>query len=163
LPENYFPYALAMSSTHDQPPIISFWKAKDLELFFENGLLLSEEQFFDMLEKRVDARKKLVEAMNKAQTWETQSKTYELSLEEEKGEKVPEGLTKAVIAFMSKTKSFMYMPRLVELCKMNEMENVPGTNDFYSNWRVKTKLDIDEIEKDNFIKQAVEILNNRKE
>ena len=145
-PEKYLYMSLAQSSTHDQATAAGFWTNEDIEVFRRCGLYVNDGQYRQNLDGRRKDRLNMIKAFA-AKGLLAPGLQKEMEATAERGEKVPEGIEKPVIAYGAETNSALYLLRLCDICAQQKLDNAPGTIDEYPNWRLKLEKTVSEIGK----------------
>lgn len=156
-PSDYFHLAVAQSSTHDQPTIYGWWVGQDIETFNDCNLYINQEQYEETIAKRVKERHNLLDAMEKEGVWPKDT-PVERTDAIMSGKEIPLGLLRAVTHFLAKTPSAIVLVRLTDVLKETHMVNVPGTDREYPNWRLKLKVNIEDLPKNDRLKSVSDIM-----
>ncbi len=118
--------ALAVLSSHDMPPLSSFWSGSDIELRRELELI-TEQQAQDMHQGRAHERQDILRALGRSDT----SWTADLNL--------------AFHAYLLDSKAELVSIQIEDMLMMDSPINVPGTSEQqYSNWRRAIPLYVEE-------------------
>lgn len=145
-PDQYPNNAFASVGTHDIAPLKMWWFGYDIELNYATGMIKSEEDRTLAYHKREKDRQYLLMALDKAGVWPSdrlRSGNYIY------GEKYPEGIEEAVMQFMAKTSSPVFLAQLEDILHVEKMQNLPGTDyDEHPNWRRKIPVDLENLSQD---------------
>jgi 4-alpha-glucanotransferase len=135
-PEDYPRLALACLSTHDLPTLASWWKAEDVALRQEHGLVDSE----------TSAEHQVVRAMERAELVEALSAAGLLSgpVDPDMPALPPEVLV-AAHRFVARSPSLLAVVRLADMAGPEAPTNLPGTVDAYPNWRLRCPVPLEEL------------------
>ncbi len=138
-PENYDSHALAMVNNHDVPTLVSWWNGSDLQLRDELNLL---EEGVDCRQLRKERRQDKANLMDQLY----HSGLYPESWHgRELEEAADEALIDAILVFVAKTSSKIFMVQLEDLLMMDSPVNVPGTFHEHANWQRKLSKNTSEI------------------
>ena len=136
-PERYLRGALAAATTHDMPPLRSWWEGSDLALRNRLGLYPQPAVVDELLAERERDRAALLRVL-----WieglappapRSAADPYSAEL----------GL--AVHRYLARSRAALVALQLEDLLGMSEPVNVPGTSAQYPNWRRKIALSLEEI------------------
>lgn len=128
-PPQYVRRALAAVTTHDLPPLKSWWQAQDIELRVRLHLYPDLRTLAAVRDERDRDRRALMHALADTGLWYRQPH-----------EPLPEyshALMRAVHLYLGLSNSALLVVQLEELLAMSDPVNVPGTNEEYPNWRRK--------------------------
>ena len=137
-PQRYAPQALVAATTHDLPTLAGFWTGRDLTLRDELGLFTSSGQREWELWNRNEDRHRLMRALNAEGLNPAGSDSPSAS-------SVPEGLTRAVHAFVARTPCKVLVVQLEDLAGVLTPVNIPGTSEEYPNWRRRLPTDLEDM------------------
>ncbi len=155
-PEAYDENALAMINNHDVPTLVSWWNGTDLML--RNELKLLEEGIdYDEIcaERNIDKSQlmsMLYEHGDYPDSWH--GKPIDMPADED--------LIQAIVLFLSRVNSKIFVMQLDDLLMMDEPVNVPGTFHQYDNWQRKLTVDIDKIFSSESTKSFLKNISNRR-
>ena len=145
-PGQYPKDAFASVATHDIAPLKMWWFGYDIELSYSLGLIGSVEDRTSAYHKREADRGKLLAALDQAKVWpEDKQRSGDYIY----GEKYPEGIEEAVMRFMSRSASPVFLAQLEDILHVEKMQNLPGTDrDKHPNWRRKIPVDLEDLADD---------------
>lgn len=116
-PESVKATSLAVLSSHDMPPLKSFWEGSDIDLRLQLGLI-DEQQHQDAVRGRVHERQAILATLGLSE----QSWSPELCLQ--------------LHQYLASTQAELISVQLEDMLMMDTPINVPGTSETeYSNWR----------------------------
>lgn len=136
-PDRYVRRALAAATTHDLPPLRSWWEGGDIGLRSRLGLYANAE-----LGKTLNAERELDCAALLRALW-IEGLAPEAPREAD-GPFAPE-LALAVHRYLARSSAALVALQLEDLLGMSEPVNVPGTYNEYPNWRRKISVPLEEI------------------
>lgn len=152
-PKDYFPRAVACTTTHDLPTLRGFWLGKDIESRREAGLLPDDESYSRQMDERRRDKQLLLDRL------------HSLNL-------LPEGFSTSADAIQDiNTEMRIAILRMLastpcELLAINQeditfeamQQNLPGSTAQYPNWRRKMNYSIDELRSKSEIAEFCEKL-----
>ncbi|MGF1610880.1 MAG: 4-alpha-glucanotransferase [Kiloniellales bacterium] len=134
--------AFVTASTHDLPPLASWWAGADIALFRELGLLDSAtaEQ---RRQQRAHDRRALITRLRR----DLPGRSLPASLKADSADE-KRGLTQdvavAIQAFLARTPSWLLGLQFEDLCGAEAPVNIPGTWKEYPNWQLRAPASIEE-------------------
>jgi 4-alpha-glucanotransferase len=140
---------VASINTHDTPTFAAHWRGLDLEDQFALGLISKKE----LAEKRA-ARKKLNRALSAFLANEGFLRA------KKRGEK---NILRACLQWLAASPAEIVLVNLEDLWLEKNPQNVPGTSDERPNWRRKSKLAVEAIQRNREIKYALRGLTKIRE
>jgi 4-alpha-glucanotransferase len=138
-PEAYPAQSLAASTTHDLATITGFWTCADIEARLQAGAI--DRAAYDA-QKNDRARDKqcLLDALFAADLLPSGFERRADLIAELTGE-----LHYAIIGFLAKTPSVLWLVNQEDLTKETAQQNLPGTTAEYPNWSRKMRWSIEEL------------------
>jgi (1->4)-alpha-D-glucan 1-alpha-D-glucosylmutase len=147
-PEHYPPEAAVAISTHDLPPLSSFWSGADIELRDALGLWPSPDRRAADTADRPRLRAAFSAAFREAGVpGADQSET--------------EAPTAAAHAFLARAPSRMLIVNPEDVLGEKRQTNVPGTVDEHSNWRHRLAVELEDLFADRRMLDIAKILRAR--
>lgn len=134
--------ALLSASTHDLPPLATWWAADDAGLFRRLGLLDADEAEARRAERAAD-RRALVERIRK----EAARRPFAIpppggNRGDRAGALTP-SLAAAIHAYLARTPCRILALQYEDLCGAQVPVNVPGTSTEYPNWRLRAPVGLE--------------------
>lgn len=129
MPDRYVRHALATVTTHDLPPLKSWWEAQDIALRVSLNLYPDEQARERVSAEREHDRRTLLAALVRNGLWHWEGH-----------EALPaysQALMRAVHLYLGLSNAALTMVQLEELLGMSDPVNVPGTDGEYPNWQRK--------------------------
>ncbi|MBT8144515.1 MAG: 4-alpha-glucanotransferase, partial [Gammaproteobacteria bacterium] len=124
--------ALATVSTHDLPPLHSYWDGSDIDLRERLGLYPDEQTIHHARASRQYDKSALLQALQEQQ------------LCEHTGETIDDNLVVAIHQYLARSDAALVTAQPEDWLGMTEPVNVPGTSTaLFPNWRRKLVQDID--------------------
>lgn len=160
-PNEYGYLALAQTTTHDQATAHGFWLNADLDAFEKCNLFVSEEQREKAFQNRQKERTLLTKAFIKEDVF-VSDEEKQCALDSLDGHMVPKNIEKAFTAYVARSKSAIFLQRFEDVYKQVEMENIPGTIFEYPNWRIKSPVNIEEIDADNRFAEIFDLIKKER-
>lgn len=157
-PENYPEKALVTVSTHDLPPLSSYWSASDIELRKRLSLYPDEESSQRTLAEREDQRHRILDMLG-------QHGLYGGSYADtgSVGEALDPALGEAIHVYLARSSARLMVVQPEDLLHMEDPVNVPGTSDQYPNWRRKLSADMEDwLEREDVNGLAARITEQRR-
>ena len=127
--------ALACISTHDLPTLAGWWRAEDVDLRREHGLVSAEDTPDHEAQRGRERRAmlRLLRADGLARRgWKAEGP-------------LPEGMLVATHRLLARTPCLLMGVRLSDLVGPARPTNLPGTLDAYPNWRPRGAVPVDRI------------------
>lgn len=145
-PEEYPTNAFTSVGTHDIAPLKMWWFGYDIELNYAMGMLKNDEERALSYHKRETDRAYLLKALDQAQVWpEDRPRSGDYIY----GEKYPEGIEEAIMRYMSRSASPVFLAQLEDMLHVEKMQNLPGTDhDKHPNWRRKIPVNLEDLSQD---------------
>ncbi len=145
-PSCYPSAAFASVGTHDMAPLRMWWFGYDIELSRSLGLIADDHCKGEAYHKREIDRCKLLFALDSNCVWPEDNLRHADCLY---GEKYPEGIEEAVLRFMSRCASQVFLAQLEDILHVEKLQNLPGTDrDKHPNWRRKLPVTLECLESD---------------
>jgi 4-alpha-glucanotransferase len=138
-PSGYPERALVTVSTHDLPPLASFWRASDIELRQRLALYPDEQTRADTLSFRRRQQKSILEALR-----ETGLYTSADDGAKDLRRPVSPSLAEAIQVYLASSRARIMVVQPEDLLLMEDPVNVPGTSDQHANWQRKLSVDLEE-------------------
>ncbi|MDH3768468.1 MAG: 4-alpha-glucanotransferase [Gammaproteobacteria bacterium] len=133
-PEDFPRRAVATVSTHDLPPLYSYWEGSDMRLREQLGLYPDEQTLHRAVAGRAQDRSAIVSALSKN------------GMSAEDTQNMNTQLMSAVHQYVARSSAAIVMAQPEDWLGMTEAVNVPGTTPTaYPNWRRKLSTGIDEM------------------
>ncbi|MBB3660865.1 4-alpha-glucanotransferase [Rhizobium sp. BK650] len=148
-PQDYPELALACVSTHDHQTFSGWWKASDINLRLEHGLV-SKGMTLQHRKIRKSERKSLLAALAAAGM---------IGPDEQSGAEDPEQLVVAVHEYVASTPCMLVSVRLADLTNEEAPTNIPGTDKTYPNWRPKLSVDLAALEHLPMVRRIANVMN----
>ncbi|MBT8135452.1 MAG: 4-alpha-glucanotransferase [Gammaproteobacteria bacterium] len=150
-PHAYPRRAVATASTHDLPPLYSFWDGSDIRLRQQLSLYPDEQTANHTVAGRSRDRASIVQALR--QQGLAVNETDNMNTE----------LMCAIHAFLARSRAAMVMCQPEDWLGMTEAVNIPGTtSSTYHNWRRKLSQDIDSMLEHPAAQQLFTVLNEER-
>lgn len=147
-PADYPRRAVATVSTHDLPPLYSYWDGSDINLRAQLGLYPDEQTLHHTVAARAADRKKLLLALVDGGMAEPEAKQMNTTL------------MCAIHQYLSRSNAAIVMTQAEDWLGMTEAVNIPGTStSVYPNWRRKLSTDIDSMLNDTAAKELFARIN----
>lgn len=145
-PEQYPQNAFTSVGTHDIAPLKMWWFGYDIELNYSMGMIKGDEERATSYHKRETDRRYLLQALDQARVWpEDKPRSGDYIY----GEQYPEGIEEAVMRFMSRSASPVFLAQLEDMLHVEKMQNLPGTDHYkHPNWRRKIPVELEKLEQD---------------
>jgi len=137
--------AFVSVSTHDLPPLASWWVAGDADLFQSLGVI-SETEARRARRQRAGDRRKLVERLRRDLPKHLVPAAFEGKTNRTADAFAPETAV-AVHAFLARTPSLLFGIQYEDLCGADMPVNVPGTWKEYPNWRLRARATVEDAPK----------------
>jgi 4-alpha-glucanotransferase len=147
-PSAWSPNAIAMTSTHDLPPVAAWWRGSDLELRAKYGMLRDEKA--ERAARRTD-RISLWSAFSAANPL-----AGDLPAPDEASRVVDEA-----VSFIAATPSPLALLPLEDALGQETQPNVPGTIDEHPNWKRRYAGDAGALLEPRDVRHRVETLARR--
>lgn len=133
-PQQFPRRALATVSTHDLPPLYSFWDSSDIELRKALSLYPDQSAADSSAEGRQRDKQALINALS------------EQGLGEFPEHAMDDHLAGAIHQYVARSEAAIVMAQPEDWLAMTDAVNVPGTSArHYPNWRRKLSADIDDM------------------
>jgi 4-alpha-glucanotransferase len=138
-PANYPEHALVTVSTHDLPPLASFWRATDIELREQLALYPDAATREETLASRVRQRRLILSALHQAGLHtRPEEQTDRL------GEPISKALAEAIQVYLAMSRAKLMVVQPEDWLYMEAPVNVPGTSDEHANWQRKLSADLED-------------------
>ncbi len=152
-------HAFLSVSTHDLPPLASWWSGSDIDLFRELGLLdarVSRERRSDRKHDRAALLARLhAEANRRAFTVKLPGTSTSRSRSRGSA-KLSKPIAAAIHSYLARSASMLVGVQLEDLGGADAPVNVPGTHEEYPNWRLRAPLRIEDIDSDAFARAILD-------
>jgi 4-alpha-glucanotransferase len=122
-PEN----AVAAFNTHDMATFAAFWRAMDVDLWVELGIVDREDAAAQKADRRRQRERLVEHLVGQGLLRPGQARDEEAVLQ-------------AMLAFLAGSPAKMALLALEDLWHETRPQNIPGTTDQYPNWRRRAKL-----------------------
>jgi 4-alpha-glucanotransferase len=136
-PVEFVRRALATVTTHDMPPLRSYWEGLDIELRRQLHLYPSTEMHDEVLRERELDRVALLAALRDQGLAPAQPATS--------GEPYTPELAQALHLYLARSASVLAALQIEDLLGMVDPVNIPGTDREYPNWQRKITMDIEDM------------------
>ncbi len=147
----YSPRALVTANTHDHPPLVGFWRGRDLELRDQVGNLGQGRRLADAMEERERERRALVMRLRR-----------ERCLSEPITAAPYPQLCKSVYAMLARTPAPLLGVWLDDLAGEDDPVNLPGIGlDRYPGWSRRLTRSIEGLRQDASVEEALSGLAKR--
>jgi 4-alpha-glucanotransferase len=137
--------AFVSVSTHDLPPLASWWRAGDAALFRSLGVIDDAEARRSMRQREAD-RRKLVDRLRRDLPKRLVPAAFDGKRKKDVDTFTPE-MAVAVHAFLARTPSLLFGIQFEDLCGADMPVNVPGTWKEYPNWRLRARATVEDAPK----------------
>lgn len=128
--------ALACLSTHDLPIMSAWWRGRDIELRESHGLV-DPDASKQHAAHRAWERRAMIRALRRAKALSGRASA--------EAEDLPDAVLDAAHRFVACTPSLLAGVRLADLVGPEEPTNLPGTDDTYPNWQLRSPVDLADI------------------
>jgi 4-alpha-glucanotransferase len=136
-PDEYVRHALATVTTHDMPPLRSYWEGRDIELRRRLGLYPSADIEGEVIREREHDRELLLGALQEQGLKPAQPATPFDAFTAE--------LAHALHLYLARSATALAALQLEDLLGETLPVNVPGTDREYPNWQRKVSADIEDL------------------
>lgn len=134
--------AFLTASTHDLPPLSSWWAGKDIGIYVSLGTFTAEEEA-ERHRQRMDDRRALLIRLAR----EAARRRFAVPVPETEvavhGGLTPE-LASAIHAYLARSPSRLLGIQFEDMCGADAPVNVPGTSEEYPNWQLRAPLSIED-------------------
>ena len=137
-PDHYRDKALATISTHDLPPLLSYWQENDLDLLAELAVIDDPAQYNQLKNARETDKKALLRKLRRNHYL---SRAHGGALDDE--------LILAVHVFVANSRSQLFALQPENLLPVSKPFNIPGVADGYPNWRIKLPGSVETMARDS--------------
>ncbi len=138
-PGNYPDQALAAVSTHDLPPLASFWKGSDIELRSRLGLYPDDACRAQTLAARIWQRRAILQALDDAGLYPLHQ-----DREQQQGGAFSPALAEAIQVYLARSRARLMVLQAEDWLYMEDPVNVPGTSNEHPNWQRKLAADLED-------------------
>jgi 4-alpha-glucanotransferase len=138
-PHAYRREALVCASTHDLPTLTGWWLGRDIDWRLESRRATEAEAELQRKEREHD-RQLLLKAL-------TDARLLSADAAQDRQQDMPEQVLVAVHRFLARTPCRMLAVQLDDALGLVEQANLPGTVDEHPNWRRKTPVSIEDLER----------------
>jgi 4-alpha-glucanotransferase len=139
-PQAYRREALVCASTHDLPTLKGWWLGNDIAWRLKTHRATEAEAVIQRVDRERD-RHLLVQALVDAQLPSLRAAGNEHHKE------MPDEVLIAIHCFLARTPCRLFAVQLDDALGITEQTNLPGTVDEHPNWRRKTPVPIEELER----------------
>lgn len=143
LPERYPVEALVSTSTHDLPTLAGSWIGRDIEARDYAGLLPVHEVYERQWAERRKLRQAILDALFAEGLMPDYYTRNAADIPELTGE-----LHNAVVAYLARTPSKLFLLNQEDLTKQLDQQNLPGSTWQYPNWQRKMSCYLEDLKKD---------------
>jgi 4-alpha-glucanotransferase len=140
LPNEYPALALVSTTTHDLPTLAGYWKAHDVHLRRELGLIGDDEGYQRELRQRTESKQGILEALIASGMLPKDFSSNVEHYPELTGE-----LHNAIVGFLASTPSMLLTINQEDVTKDELQQNLPATVHQHPNWRRKMKYSVEEL------------------
>lgn len=151
-PSRWSSAAMATTTTHDVPPIASWWRGHDIDWLAQIGILPEGTSAESQAEERNHDRQALWSALNYASVC-----TGEIPAVDD-----PQVVVDAAIAFVAKTPAPLAIIPLEDLFGLDQQLNIPGTTNQHPNWRRRLSAPAEILLDEPAVKNRLQILNRER-
>ncbi len=137
-PQEYPPYSLCTSGSHDLPPLKGYWQASDLSIREKLDLYPSETVKHQQRETRAQDLYQIKVALFAEQLIDEQC------LQDNSDQALTAQLFLSIQRFLARSESLLMMVQLEDLLSQSNQINIPGTIDEYPNWRHRISIDLED-------------------
>ena len=138
---------VAMTSTHDLPPVAGWWRGKDIDTRAAIGL-------GDAATERGERKR------DRSRLWQAFRRAKAASGEEPAPDE-PATVVDAALRFAAKASSQLALVPLEDVLGLDEQPNLPGTIDEHTNWRRRYPIAADDELKPDAVRQRLTPLKQR--
>jgi 4-alpha-glucanotransferase len=138
-PHAYRREALVCASTHDLPTLKGWWRGRDIDWRVTTGRATEAEAEIQRAERERD-RARLLRALSEAQLIRDDAAQASAA-------DMPDAILVAIHRFLARTPCRLFAVQLDDALGAVEQANLPGTTDEHPNWRRKTPIQIEELER----------------
>ncbi len=143
-PDHYPRMALACLSTHDLPTLRGWWRADDIRLRAEHGLIEAAAVATQIRDRSAE-RFQLVRALAASGALPHESVADAEASAGDPDSSLPTAIMAAAHRFIAQTPCLLAVARLADLAGEEKPTNLPGTVDSYPNWRLKSSVFLEEL------------------
>ena len=144
LPDAYPRLAITCLSTHDLPPLRSWWRGDDIRLRQGMGAI-DAEAAGDQTRERATERSAIMEALQRSGAASASDiEAFARSIEHPEAD-LPLDFWAAMHRFLALAPSHLTAVRLADLTGDDRPTNVPGTVESYPNWRFKSPVPLEDL------------------
>lgn len=142
----YYPRTAFVSvSTHDLPPLVSWWQGGNVSLFKSLGLIDAAEARRLTRQRNAD-RRKLIDRLRRDLPKKYLPSSFQAGRDRTAAVFKSETAV-AVHAFLARTPACLFGVQFEDLCGADMPVNVPGTWKEYPNWRLRARETIEDAPK----------------
>lgn len=145
-PQDYEPQALSALTTHDMATLVGWWSNYDIELSNKLGIF-TDEIAARILADRNDAKQRILDSLHGLN-----SAGPDIPRRAEDIPEMTPELTIALERHMCRGSCAMFSSQIEDWIGVLKPVNVPGTFREYPNWRRKLTVNIEDIDKDSFVR-----------
>jgi 4-alpha-glucanotransferase len=129
-------------STHDLPPLASWWHAGDAALFESLGVIDAAEARRSTRQRKAD-RRKLIDRLRRDLPKRLVPAAFQGGTKKA-ADAYTQEVAVAVHAFLARTPSLLFGIQFEDLCGADMPVNVPGTWKEYPNWQLRARATIED-------------------
>ncbi len=156
-PAQYARQALVSMTTHDLPTLASFWAGHDLKQRTTLNLFPSDKLRDQQILGRAEDRARLLIALDHERLL-----PEGVTVDPASSPEMSWALTRALHVFLAHTPAQVMMVQLEDLLGQLEQVNLPGTTDERPNWRYKLGLDLEDLLKDERLRELSDALREER-
>ncbi|MGB5588657.1 MAG: 4-alpha-glucanotransferase [Gammaproteobacteria bacterium] len=138
-PQHYPAHALVTVSTHDLPPLVSYWQGSDIELRDRLQLYPDENTRQAVAMARVDERHIICQALHRHGLLPQSALADPASAAQMSWD-----LSCAIQAYIARSRAALMVVQPEDWLAMDTPVNVPGTADEHPNWQRKLTRDLEQ-------------------
>lgn len=145
-PQDYEPQALSALTTHDMATLVGWWSHYDIELSNKLGIF-TDEIAQRISQDRMEAKQRILDSLHGLGSAgdDVPRRAHEI-------DEMTEALIVALEKHMCRGSCAMFSSQIEDWIGVLKPVNVPGTFREYPNWRRKLTVNIEDIEKDSFVR-----------
>lgn len=145
-PQDYEPQALSALTTHDMATLVGWWSNYDIDLSNKLGIF-TDEIAARIREDRINAKQRILDSLHGLN-----SAGPDIPRRAEDIPEMTPELTIALERHMCRGSCAMFSSQIEDWLGVLKPVNVPGTFREYPNWRRKLTANIEDIDKDSFVR-----------
>jgi 4-alpha-glucanotransferase len=156
-PAAYPEAAIAVASTHDLPTLAGWWEGIDIPLRAAQGLLEPGVDVEAMLQARRHERSRLLAALAREQLLPAG-----VGHDPASSPCLTPALADAIHGYLARSPAALVGLQIEDVLGVKDQANLPGTTTSYPNWRRKLPLDVDALERDGRLREAVAVVSRER-